>query len=229
MNYLGILLFVLFVFDEVYAEFCGGGDDLWCRDPSFCCNGENRCCTEQPVPRYSHNNFRMRIWNMWYFWFLIIFMMMSCFGGCGYYRRRRLALMTPSRSPPLRPAGRTILSPHHNRGMGPQPVVDASPYNYFVFSGAGPMQPQVTNMPPAYAEVMRQPGLFPPNKVELPPYPGPDKPADAPSMSTVNEVSPPPYAEFQHEDPQFDPPRQTVARETTSIDTNERTNTNIVP
>jgi len=32
---------------------------------------------------------------MWYFWFCVIFILTSCFGGCGYWRRRQLMLRRP--------------------------------------------------------------------------------------------------------------------------------------
>ena len=47
--------------------------------------------------------YRFSSWNMWYFWFLIIFLLLSCLGVCGYWRRRQwmLSFQNSHRALPL--------------------------------------------------------------------------------------------------------------------------------
>jgi hypothetical protein len=200
----GIVLSLLTVFIyEVFADYCG--DSLFCDAPYKCCEMKKGCCYDSMLHNSRH--FRLQIWNMWYFWFLIIFMMMSCFGGCGYYRRRRLAMLTRTPNPPpLRPT--TILEPAQRRTRIRSYEGNTRQLNFFAYIGPGVSLPEpVSNLPPAYAEVVNQPVLYPSNKMELPPYPGNDKPEDGhfgfvpppTSMITNQETClPPPYTEYTY-------------------------------
>lgn len=80
-------------------------------------------------------------------------MMMSCFGGCGYYRRRRLAMLTrASHPPPLRTA--TVLEPVQRRSRFRSAEGEPRQFNFFAYIGPGVSLPEpVSNLPPAYAEV----------------------------------------------------------------------------
>ncbi|XP_005093973.1 proline-rich protein 2 isoform X1 [Aplysia californica] len=205
MIWLGVTSFSLFVI-EAFADYCG--DELFCDSPYRCCETKRGCCYDSMLHHSKH--FRLQIWNMWYFWFLIIFMMMSCFGGCGYYRRRRLALLTQSPSPPLRPTPRHVLSlqRHGRQRRANQESRNTAAYNYFAYNGPGVIPPETSGLPPAYAEVMSQPAMYPPNKVELPPYPGLVKPdgqmmysPQGPQVDPISEPAPPPYSEFQYGPP----------------------------
>ena len=89
-------------------------------------------------------------------------MMMSCFGGCGYYRRRRLALL--SHSPGSSPTGHSpSISPSHTGGCRRGHERHGRQFNLFAYNGPGNVgmypipqyhqPPLVASMPPAYAEV----------------------------------------------------------------------------
>lgn len=126
---------------------------------------------------------------MWYFWFILIFILMSCFGGCGYWRRRQLLLAQHQQH----------MMGHYdnyhtpsNRGTynGPHLTLPVFPANYdpsiFVGGGGGtavharnigdygahPPSQQFFPSPPPYSEVVAKPEVWPPSKDELPPYPG---------------------------------------------------------
>ncbi|GFS07723.1 vesicular, overexpressed in cancer, prosurvival protein 1-like [Elysia marginata] len=205
-----VILGFLSLLSEVFAEHCM--DDTYCHSPSKCCETKRGCCYDSLM---QSKHFRLQVWNMWYFWFLVIFMMMSCFGGCGYYRRRRLAML--SRSPVSSPTG-------HSPSISPSQPGDGRSrgqerhnrqYNLFAYSGSSNVgmypipqyhQPtMVASMPPAYNEVVNQPSLYPVNgKSVLPPYEEQDKtvnnqlmPSGGASVWPVGDSSlPPPYTEF---------------------------------
>ncbi|KAK7488757.1 hypothetical protein BaRGS_00020054 [Batillaria attramentaria] len=100
---------------------------------------------------------------MWYFWLVIIFILMSCFGGCGYYRRRRLAALQQS-----------VSSQSPSRSCASRFRRHIPSQDYYAYTGPGvDATPDILHLPPPYTEVMQQPGLYPVNKMELPPYPGP--------------------------------------------------------
>ncbi|CAG5117911.1 unnamed protein product [Candidula unifasciata] len=192
---------------EVFSDYCE--ESIFCDAPYKCCEMKKGCCYDSML--HSSKHFRLQIWNMWYFWFLVIFMMMSCFGGCGYYRRRRLAMLTRTSHPSqLRTA--TVLEPVQRRSRCRSTEGQPQQFNFFAYIGSGvSLPPPVSNLPPAYAEVISQPSPYPYNKVELPPYPGSDKPEDhhypfTPLSSTVHHhdtTMPPPYNEYYygHEQP----------------------------
>uniref|UniRef100_A0A0B6YMM4 WW domain binding protein VOPP1 n=1 Tax=Arion vulgaris TaxID=1028688 RepID=A0A0B6YMM4_9EUPU len=192
---------------EVFADYCG--DNLFCDSPYKCCATKRGCCYDVVLLNNSRH-YRLQIWNMWYFWFLIIFMMMSCFGGCGYYRRRRLSMLTrTSNRLPLRPTA--ILEPTQRRTRSRSHEGSAQQFNFFAYIGPGVTLPEpISNLPPAYAEVINQPVQYPFSKIELPPYPGNDKPDDdhlafasppPPSSSMLPHQEtclPPPYSEHTY-------------------------------
>lgn len=183
-----VFLFValmLDLFQEVFSEYCG--DNKYCQTPYKCCANSQACCYDEDSSRYTRG-FKLHVWNMWYFWLVIIFVLMSCFGGCGYYRRRRIAALqqTPSQSPARSCASR--FRRHHN----PAP-------DYYAYTGPGAnATPDILHLPPPYTEVMQQPGLYPVNKMELPPYPGPPEGAKDEESGTLyrpETANPPPYSE----------------------------------
>lgn len=198
-----IVTFLLLIY-EVLADFCG--ENIFCHSPYKCCETKKGCCYDSMLHNSQH--FRLQIWNMWYFWFLIIFMMMSCFGGCGYYRRRRLAMLSRSSSPPATRPNTVLVS--YPRARCSRSQEGSRQFNFFAYNGPGLNGPEpVSNLPPAYAEVINQPNLYPINKVQLPPYPGNDKPEDGYLMYSQQGSAllppppdanlPPPYSEHNFE------------------------------
>uniref|UniRef100_A0A2C9LN03 WW domain binding protein VOPP1 n=1 Tax=Biomphalaria glabrata TaxID=6526 RepID=A0A2C9LN03_BIOGL len=145
-----LLLFLSFVsfFSEVLSDYCG--EDKFCHSPYKCCESRKECCYDSML--HSNQLFRLQIWNMWYFWLLVIFMLMSCFGGCGYYRRRRLALM--SRSSSLTRPDTILPAPCHSSTRRSRNQEGSRQFNFFAYNGPGFNGPEpVSNLPPAYYEV----------------------------------------------------------------------------
>lgn len=161
-------------------------DSQYCRDtgtqceyPAVCCPGG--CCHDTDNTHHHAYSYRVSFYNLWYFWFIILFVLMSCFGGCGYYKQRQrfarsrsIFGVTVSSSSQLRhstsPSGGTM------RGRvttaNPTLILPASHSN-FGYTGSGDVQSGITLQPPAYSEVMMQPDLYPAHKaLGLPPYPG---------------------------------------------------------
>ncbi|KAK3791310.1 hypothetical protein RRG08_012497 [Elysia crispata] len=206
-----IILGLLSLLSEVFGEHCNDGS--YCDSPSKCCETRKGCCYDSLM---QSKHFRLQVWNMWYFWFLVIFMMMSCFGGCGYYRRRRLAML--SHSPGSSPTGLSpTISPAHAGSNCRGQERSGRQFNFFAYNGPGNVgmypvpqyhqPPLVASMPPAYAEVVNQPGVYPVNgKTGLPPYPGQSKTENdqmvpsacaGASVWPLDDSSlPPPYTEF---------------------------------
>jgi len=115
---------------------------------------------------------------------------MSCFGGCGYYRRRRMAAL--QQTVVTSPVGRRIARNPLQRRHTPDSVQHTALYAY---TGPGADVMHSAQLPPPYAEVIQQPNMYPINKVELPPYPGPPAQKGDTSRADDDEVSPPPYCE----------------------------------
>ncbi|RUS80235.1 hypothetical protein EGW08_012000 [Elysia chlorotica] len=196
---------------SVFGDRQHCSDGSYCSSPSKCCETRRGCCYDSMM---QSKHFRLQVWNMWYFWFLVIFMMLSCFGGCGYYRRRRLAML--SNSPGASPAGLSpTISPSHGAGnCGRGQERQGRPFNFFAYNGPGNaamypvpqyhQPPLVASMPPAYAEVVNQPNIYPVSgKAVLPPYPGQDNAQMVPSAGAgagiwplEDSSLPPPYTEF---------------------------------
>ncbi|KAK7110576.1 uncharacterized protein [Littorina saxatilis] len=174
---------VLDLFCQVASEFCG--NDITCQSPYTCCINKQACCYDHENNGYTRG-FKLHVWNMWYFWLVIIFILMSCFGGCGYYRRRRLAAMQQSMGMPQTATVRPVCTARTRRQ--PQP-------GFYAYTGPGSHSSPDSQLPPPYTEVMQQPNLYPVNKVDLPPYPGPpiNKDSSAGMDNGDDEVSPPPY------------------------------------
>ncbi|XP_033111738.1 vesicular, overexpressed in cancer, prosurvival protein 1-like [Anneissia japonica] len=128
-----IPLVTCWLITEVSGSECGDG---YCNDyDQYCCDNFE-CCY---YPNYSY-------WNLWYFWFVLIFVLMTCFGGCGYYRRRQVYLQTASGQ--RIPVGQTTYLT-----SGVQPV--HHPYQ----PTAAPVG--TFQSPPPYSEVTSKPNLYP--------------------------------------------------------------------
>ncbi|KAK3108994.1 hypothetical protein FSP39_020426, partial [Pinctada imbricata] len=173
-----------------------------------CCGSS--CCYDDD--RHMTYEYRISFWNLWYFWFVILFILMSCFGGCGYYKQRQR--YAQSQNTFFGSIGRDRSTTHRNNGAI---IVDHTHPSYYAYSGPGADIPaEVTMQPPPYSEVVTQPVLYPANKSDLPPYPGfdttPVVPLDQPqsgmpasSTPVVNQASstmpaPPAYSEHPTND-----------------------------
>ncbi|ESO90719.1 hypothetical protein LOTGIDRAFT_163994 [Lottia gigantea] len=154
------------LYSPVVSEYCGG--DINCYFPEKCCD-LNTCCPDNSRDDRLFT-YKLHVWNMWYFWFIIIFIMMSCFGGCGYYRRKRMAAISRiqqrDRMGVIPPATDYMNRPrsHHHSAVNVHP-------NFMVYTGPG-LDRDSSYLPPPYSEVVSQPNMYPPNKTDLPPYPG---------------------------------------------------------
>ncbi|XP_002741429.1 uncharacterized protein LOC100378640 [Saccoglossus kowalevskii] len=147
MSYLTNLLISLLslLISEVFAEECAGYEHS-CSPPEYCCN--YTCCRA-----YNHYSF----WSMWYFWCIVVFILMACFGGCGYYRRRHVLLQRHNGRPTTLIIAGTTVSTHDMYATSAPPVpVPAQPM------GAFPA-------PPPYSEVTSKPNMYP-KAVAMPPY-----------------------------------------------------------
>ncbi|KAL4222678.1 hypothetical protein ACF0H5_018719 [Mactra antiquata] len=158
-----IVVIFISVVSEVLADICGDGTR--CARGMECCS--TGCCDldshDIDDRRYTYG-YRLSIWNMWYFWFVILFLMMSCFGGCGYYKHRQRfgqpvrdhrSFFSYLADPYSRNSGRVLSLEHGgypDRTMGGY-VISRTPDANLAASMA----------PPPYTEVVSNPGMFPPN------------------------------------------------------------------
>ncbi|XP_045167381.1 uncharacterized protein LOC123530692 isoform X2 [Mercenaria mercenaria] len=164
-SYQQLVSFALFLgclISDVVAEICDDGSR--CTGGKHCCS--IGCCygdDDDDDRRYTYG-YRLSIWNMWYFWFVILFLMMSCFGGCGYYKhRQRLVTGQPVRG---HRNFLSILTEPYNGGTARVLTVENGGYpeNRGYVLSRGPDPNLAASMaPPPYTEVMNNPGLFPPN------------------------------------------------------------------
>ncbi|XP_064614272.1 WW domain binding protein 1-like [Liolophura sinensis] len=169
----GVAAILFFCFTQVSGELCKEYGH-YCNAPSRCCGSD--CCTDQDYDASMIRYYRWNLWNMWYFWFIIVFILMSCFGGCGYYKRRQMLFARQrasglSLAPPPR-------STHRNSRTPVSVAMPIYPHAY-AYSGPGADPGAYFMAPPPYSEVVSQPDLYPVNKSELPPYPGDDAPPPA--------------------------------------------------
>jgi len=121
-------------------------------------------------------------------WFILIFILMSCFGGCGYWRRRQL-LLAQHQQHMMGHYDNYHTSGNRVTYNGPHLTmpVFAAGYDPSIFVGGGgaavharnigdfganPQTQQFFPSPPPYSEVVAKPEVWPPSKDELPPYPG---------------------------------------------------------
>ncbi|KAL8598354.1 hypothetical protein ACOMHN_047675 [Nucella lapillus] len=178
-----MIVLLLDLFCQVLSDYCG--NDQYCQSPYKCCANSMDCCYDHSRSSYLRG-FKLHVWNMWYFWLVVIFFMMSCFGGCGYYRRQRLAAMQQTTTATPTVAHRVCVT--RQMRSGPRSGL-------YAYTGPGADTGSSVALPPPYTEVMQQPSLYPVNKVDLPPYPGPPANKDASQVSEAEEVSPPPYCE----------------------------------
>ncbi|KAL3832450.1 hypothetical protein ACJMK2_024092 [Sinanodonta woodiana] len=178
-----------------------------------CCG--RTCCYEaddldETRSHYSYG-YRLSIWNMWYFWFVVLFVLMSCLGGCGYYKQRQRMIRSRSNSSlgffsSLQPRSSS------RRSRGNMATVMLEPSNNLPYGNTGPPNmtpyPDLTLSPPPYSEVVSQPDLYPVNKSNLPLYPG-DQIINTQSgqhpLTVCGNVSqfpqPPPYTEVAKQSP----------------------------
>ncbi|XP_061185745.1 WW domain binding protein VOPP1-like [Saccostrea echinata] len=149
----GFILVQLILFSEVSGIICPKTGES-CES---CCEG--RCCVnDEETISYTY---RISFWNLWYFWFVVLFILMSCFGGCGYYKHRQRLLMMPRDTFVHR--GRPNARNTPGFGIMPTPAT---------VSNSRPAQEQtsVSVLPPPYSEVAKQPRDH--FETKPPPYPG---------------------------------------------------------
>jgi len=89
--------------DRIDNALCDrGGHDCTQSPGQYCCSDESgvhvRCCSmkgdyiqstyknRSTDPHWLH---RFSLWNMWYFWFILVLILATCFTGCNYWRRQR--------------------------------------------------------------------------------------------------------------------------------------------
>ncbi|XP_014676063.1 PREDICTED: splicing factor 1-like [Priapulus caudatus] len=170
-----------------------GGTYYQCPGGKECCNNVSQggCCNpRQPsLPTYGYNNDHntyygvhhytlLSFWNMWYFWFIVISLLIACFGVCGYWRRRHMwNLYGPgpySGMHGMVPPSRYLMG---NRMPGNYRQRFSGYPSLFIHHDAG--QPASLPMgsfpePPPYSEVVAKPESYPPPYAEdtdsLPPY-----------------------------------------------------------
>ncbi|KAL5006635.1 hypothetical protein ScPMuIL_015441 [Solemya velum] len=129
---------------------------------------------------------------MWYFWFVILFILMSCFGGCGYYKQRQRLIQNRGSNRPFFFLGRNSRQPGTTR-QATGVVIARDPQSYYAYSNpSAEIAQDPTLHPPAYSEVVSQPGLYPYNKSSMPAFP--TEPKNEASMP-----QPPPYSEVASE------------------------------
>ncbi|XP_052223571.1 vesicular, overexpressed in cancer, prosurvival protein 1-like isoform X2 [Dreissena polymorpha] len=183
----------------VLAEICDDGTK--CSQAYYCCRagccfGSRDSIDDVNDRRYAYG-YRLSIWNMWYFWFVVLFLMMMCFGGCGYYKQRQ-RLTARGLQGQGRPSFISIFQAtrrqRRNMGHAPTPQSDLM----MVYP-----DPVMSNSfaPPPYNEVVSHPSMFPPSTKTS--YPsnahnylqGPT----SFSESSVQMPQPPPYNEVANE------------------------------
>ncbi|XP_063422240.1 WW domain binding protein VOPP1-like [Mytilus trossulus] len=193
---ISVVIFITNNVVQVVAETCSNG--IICNSPYTCCHGN--CCHDNDDD-YIYG-YRMSFWNLWYFWFIILFVLMSCFGGCGYYKQRQRIIRRRTGSPARsNRRSRTIILT--NTG-------ETNPTSY-AYSGPGAEPYSNVYQPPPYSEVMLHPGLYPTNKENLPPYPG-DSSQNRTATDTVPintdtvPIQPPPYTEIANQNTDLNQP-----------------------
>ncbi|OWF40025.1 uncharacterized protein LOC110464361 [Mizuhopecten yessoensis] len=202
------IVFLVEIVNQVVADtqYCSDTGEK-CDYPKTCCPGG--CCYGADGHDNRHNHaysFRVSFYNLWYFWFIVLFVLMSCFGGCGYYKQRQrfsrsrgvCGVTVPSQG------GRSSRQPSTIRsGTSNNPSLLPSSHSNFGYTGSEYVRPGLNLRPPPYSEVMMQPDLYPAHKSELvlPPYPGTQQVSPHNSGSSEPSSSglpqPPPYSLFQ--------------------------------
>ncbi|XP_060065119.1 uncharacterized protein LOC132545452 [Ylistrum balloti] len=188
-------------------------DTQYCSDTGERCDYPKTCCPSGCCYGINNNHdhhaysFRVSFYNLWYFWFIVLFVLMSCFGGCGYYKQRQRF----ARSRGVCAVTVTSQLGHNSRqtstlrsGINVNPSHIPASHSNFGYTGSGDVRSGVTMQPPAYSEVMMQPELYPTHKSELvlPPYPGTQHIVSTNSSGGTDSTSsglpqPPPYSLFQ--------------------------------
>ncbi|XP_062606123.1 WW domain binding protein VOPP1-like isoform X5 [Saccostrea cucullata] len=169
----GVVLVLLVLFSEVSGIICPKTGES-CES---CCEG--RCCMDdEEAVSYTY---RISFWNLWYFWFVVLFILMSCFGGCGYYKHRQRLLMMPRETFVHR--GRP--NARNTPGFGNMPNRPPA-----TISNSRTEQSSVSVLPPPYSEVAKQPRDH--FETKPPPYPG--NGSGMPANMTERGVNPPAYS-----------------------------------
>lgn len=88
INSLPLAISLIALIEEIVADNCDNGTR--CPAHKYCCS--SGCCYDDHDDSRYNYGYRLSIWNMWYFWFIILFVLMSCFSGCGYYKQRQRML-----------------------------------------------------------------------------------------------------------------------------------------
>ncbi|XP_033639506.1 extensin-like [Asterias rubens] len=166
-NAWSVLFSFLFIFvTQVNAELCPDTDNVYCDYGQYCCGG-SLCCTDYDGGYYSYG-----FWNIWYFWFIVFFILMTCCGGCGFYRRRQ-AYMNGNRSTIIAGPGTIIPPPRGGTiptGAYPAQPISTGPQSYY-------------QGPPTYDEAVNKPYMYP--KTE---------PYGQPPVMPINGATPYPQA-----------------------------------
>ncbi|XP_048755002.1 vesicular, overexpressed in cancer, prosurvival protein 1-like [Ostrea edulis] len=175
LHVFGVILVLLLSFSEVLCIICPKTGETC----DSCCDG--RCCVDADE-KVSYT-YSISFWNLWYFWFVVLFILMSCFGGCGYYKHRQQVLSEPRDTFVFRGGRNARNTPGFGTSTGQRStnVTNVRPPRPV------PSQPLSISMPPPYSEVVKQPGKH--FDAKPPPYPGrkPDIPA---SVSSGGEKPP---------------------------------------
>ncbi|XP_071957204.1 uncharacterized protein [Antedon mediterranea] len=176
-------LITFYLVTGVSSSDCGG--QHYCDDyDQYCCNIDE-CCY---YTTYSY-------WNLWYFWFIIIFVLMTCFGGCGYYRRQYIHTSTGQRIP-------VNQTTYLTAGVQPTVVPVHGPYQQSAaMAPAGAFQ-----SPPPYSEVTKQ-NVYPPNPAQAQYYQYQSQFYPYPAAAQPTHNLPPP--------PEYVPPQGTIQTTTT--------------
>ncbi|XP_052805921.1 uncharacterized protein LOC128235201 [Mya arenaria] len=180
-----------------------------CSDGSVCTGGRECCMHGCCVPGDSHANdddderryaysYRLSIWNMWYFWFVILFLMMSCFGGCGYYKQRQRIIQSHGAGA-TRPSFISIFQTTRRRPMPMDRYPEA-----MIYAGYPTAEPTVPAgfAPPPYAEVINHSDLYPPTSKTTQPNTQPQYtgyPVSSNNEPTNQMPQPPPYSEVANQ------------------------------
>ncbi|XP_070566466.1 actin-binding protein WASF2-like [Ptychodera flava] len=197
MSYLSSILLPLltFLISEVAGEFCSGYGHS-CNAPEYCCS--YTCC--RPYKHYS-------FWSMWYFWCIVVFVLMACFGGCGYYRRRQVLIQRSGQ-----PRAVVFASTTTHTVASQEPYSQQAPPPGFVEHPSGTFP-----APPPYSEVTSKPYMYPKADGPSPPYLPPGSYYPPPNLQYQGQA-PPPMSQLPAYEPSAPPAatQNSVSNQTTT-------------